>query len=163
MHHVYVERLMRPLNLYLAECASTDRQLVLEDFGEAIKQLASANIFPGDMLPKNFGVTRHGRVVFYDYDEICYLTVNFRSLPTDRPDQSQAAQESWLSVGDQDVFPEQFRVFASSRREPTRVLEEAPGSSTAGILGFCARKDRGQEMVDFYPYRQAKRLRRTTR
>ena len=161
LHHVYVERLMRPLNLYLAECNATDRQLVLEDFGEAIKQLASANIFPGDMLPKNFGVTRHGRVVFYDYDEICYLTeVNFRALPTDRPDQSQAAQESWLSVGDQDVFPEQFRVFLLPQGENrlefwTRHPDLAEPDYWISVQGQIG----DQEMVDFYPYRQAKRLR----
>ena len=161
LHHVYVERLMRPLNLYLAECNATDRQLVLEDFGEAIKQLASANIFPGDMLPKNFGVTRHGRVVFYDYDEICYLTdVNFRSLPNDRPDQLQAAQESWLSVGDQDVFPEQFKVFLFPQGENQQQFWTRH-SNLAQPAYWISVQERiiDQEVVDFYPYRQAKRLR----
>ena len=111
LHHVYVERLMRPLNLYLAECTATDRQLVLEDFGEAIKQLASANIFPGDMLPKNFGVTRHGRVVFYDYDEICYLTESI-SRAAHRSARSVASGARVLAIGGRSgCVPEQFRVF----------------------------------------------------
>ena len=161
LHHVYVERLMRPLNLYLVECNATDRQLVLEDFGEAIKQLASANIFPGDMLPKNFGVTRHGRVVFYDYDEICYLTeVNFRSLPNDRPDQLQAAQESWLSVGDQDVFPEQFKVFLFPQGENQQQFWTRHSNLAQPAYWISVQERiRDQEVVDFYPYRQAKRLR----
>lgn len=161
LHHVYVERLMRPLNLYLAECNATDRQLVLEDFGEAIKQLASANIFPGDMLPKNFGVTRHGRVVFYDYDEICYLTeVNFRSLPNDRPDQLQAAQESWLSVGDQDVFPEQFKVFLFPQGENQQQFWTRHSNIAQPAYWISVQERiRDQEVVDFYPYRQVKRLR----
>ena len=161
LHHVYVERLMRPLNLYLVECNATDRQLVLEDFGEAIKQLASANIFPGDMLPKNFGVTRHGRVVFYDYDEICYLTeVNFRSLPNDRPDQLQAAQESWLSVGDQDVFPEQFKVFLFPQGENQQQFWTRHSNIAQPAYWISVQERiRDQEVVDFYPYRQVKRLR----
>ena len=106
-------------------------------------------------------MTRHGRVVFYDYDEICYLTeVNFRTLPDDRPDQLQAGQESWLSVGDQDVFPEQFKVFLFPQGENqqqfwTRHLNLAQPAYWISIQ----ERIRDQEVVDFYPYRQAKRLR----
>ncbi|WP_421297985.1 isocitrate dehydrogenase kinase/phosphatase-domain containing protein, partial [Aeromonas sp. 700722] len=80
--HLYTERKMIPLNLYLDKADEQQTRLALEEYGNAIKQLAAANIFPGDMLFKNFGVTRHGRVVFYDYDEICYMTeCNFRQIP----------------------------------------------------------------------------------
>lgn len=80
--HLYIERRMTPLNLYMEQADDQQLKDAIEEYGNAIKQLAAANIFPGDMLFKNFGVTRHGRVVFYDYDEICYMTeVNFRDIP----------------------------------------------------------------------------------
>ncbi|MGK9522470.1 bifunctional isocitrate dehydrogenase kinase/phosphatase, partial [Salmonella enterica subsp. enterica] len=82
IRHCWTERRMTPLNLYLENANEAQVREALEDYGLAIKQLAAANIFPGDMLLKNFGVTRHGRVVFYDYDEICFLTeANFRHIP----------------------------------------------------------------------------------
>src|SRR5690606_3903818 len=82
IRHCWTERRMIPLNIYLETASETQTREVLLDYGKSIKQLAAANIFPGDMLLKNFGVTRHGRVVFYDYDEISYLTeVNFRHIP----------------------------------------------------------------------------------
>jgi len=72
----------------------------------------AANIFPGDMLYKNFGVTRHGRVVFYDYDEIEYITdCNFRDIPPPRNEEDEMSAEPWYSIGRHDVFPEQFGVF----------------------------------------------------
>ena len=98
--HCYTERRMTPLNLWLNDAAIEDWEPVLDDYGWAIKQMAAANIFAGDMLLKNFGVTRHGRVVFYDYDEIVYLTeVNFRKVPIPMtPEQEMAAEPGIQSV-----------------------------------------------------------------
>lgn len=110
INHLYMERRMTPLNLYLDSASVQQQRDVIEEYGNAIKQLAAANIFPGDMLFKNFGVTRHGRVVFYDYDEICYMTeVNFRDIPTPRYPEDELASEPWYSVAPNDVFPEEFR------------------------------------------------------
>ncbi|MBK4714877.1 MULTISPECIES: bifunctional isocitrate dehydrogenase kinase/phosphatase [Tenebrionibacter/Tenebrionicola group] len=110
LRHLYIERRMVPLNIWLE---SVDGQLLrdaVEEYGNAIRQLAAANIFPGDMLFKNFGVTRHGRVVFYDYDEICYMTeVNFRDIPPPRYPEDELASEPWYSVSPGDVFPQEFR------------------------------------------------------
>jgi isocitrate dehydrogenase kinase/phosphatase len=114
--HLYIERRMVPLNLWLgdAERAGDDTLLahgVLE-YGNAIRDLVAANIFPGDMLYKNFGVTRHGRVVFYDYDEIEYLTdCVFRDIPQARNEEDEMAAEPWYPIGKHDVFPEQFGRF----------------------------------------------------
>ena len=109
--HLYAERMMTPLNLYIQRCSTEELAAVLEDYGNAIKDLAAANIFPGDMLLKNFGVTRHGRVVFYDYDEICYLTeIRFRTIP-DRSDGQTLAAGPWFNVDEYDVFPEEFETF----------------------------------------------------
>jgi isocitrate dehydrogenase kinase/phosphatase len=112
IRHVYIERRMIPLNLYLREAAPEQVERAVIEYGNAIKDLVAANIFPGDMLYKNFGVTRHGKVVFYDYDEIEYLTdCNFRRVPTPRTEEDEMSGEVWYSVGPKDVFPETFGPF----------------------------------------------------
>jgi isocitrate dehydrogenase kinase/phosphatase len=129
IHHVYIERRMIPLNIYLQEAfdaggadpantsaaavrarAQIERAVV--EYGNAIKDLVAANIFPGDMLWKNFGITRHGKVVFYDYDEIEYITdCNFRRVPAPRNEEEEMSGEVWYNVGPKDVFPETFAPF----------------------------------------------------
>lgn len=114
--HLYIERRMIPLNIYLQEAfdagAADQVERAVVEYGNAIKDLVAANIFPGDMLWKNFGVTRNGKVVFYDYDEIEYLTeCNFRKVPTARNEEEEMSGEVWYSVGPKDVFPETFGPF----------------------------------------------------
>ncbi|MEW6982262.1 bifunctional isocitrate dehydrogenase kinase/phosphatase [Colwelliaceae bacterium 6471] len=111
--HMYIERRMNPLNLYLAKASDEEINEAIFGYGQAIKQLIAANIFPGDMLLKNFGVTRHGRVIFYDYDEITYMNeVNFRVKPIPRTEEQIYAAEPWYSVDPGDVFPEELATFA---------------------------------------------------
>ena len=119
--HAYIERRMIPLNIYLQEAfdtgvdepaAKAQIERAVVEYGNAIKDMVAANIFPGDMLFKNFGITRHGKVVFYDYDEIEYLTdCNFRKVPTPRNEEEEMSGEVWYSVGPRDVFPETFEPF----------------------------------------------------
>ena len=110
--HLYIERRMVPLNIYLQEATPDQMAHAVVEYGNAIKDLVAANIFPGDMLWKNFGVTRHGKVVFYDYDEIEYLTdCNFRRVPTPRNEEEEMSGEVWYTVGPKDVFPETFGPF----------------------------------------------------
>ncbi len=112
IRHVYIERRMIPLNIYLQEASLAQIEAAVIEYGNAIKDLLRANIFPGDMLWKNFGVTRHGKVVFYDYDEIEYLTdCNFRKVPTPRNEEEEMSAEVWYKVGPRDVFPETFGPF----------------------------------------------------
>ena len=112
LKHVYIERRMIPLNIYLQEATKEQLAAAVVEYGNAIKDLVRANIFPGDMLWKNFGVTRHGKVVFYDYDEIEYLTdCNFRKVPTPRNEEEEMSGEIWYKVGPRDVFPETFEPF----------------------------------------------------
>jgi isocitrate dehydrogenase kinase/phosphatase len=112
IRHLYIERRMIPLNIYLQEATADQMELAVIEYGNAIKDLVRANIFPGDMLFKNFGVTRHGKVVFYDYDEIEYLTdCNFRKVPTPRNEEEEMSGEIWYRVGPKDVFPETFAPF----------------------------------------------------
>ncbi len=115
--HLYIERRMVPLNLYLMQALKDKDQDRINEalfgYGEAIKQLISADIFPGDMLLKNFGVTRHGRVIFYDYDEITYMNeVNFRVKPVAITEDQIYAAEPWYSVAPGDMFPEELATFA---------------------------------------------------
>jgi isocitrate dehydrogenase kinase/phosphatase len=112
IRHLYIERRMIPLNIYLQDATREQIEHAVIEYGNAIKDLVAANIFPGDMLWKNFGVTRHGKVVFYDYDEIEYLTdCNFRKVPEPRNEEEEMSGEVWYSVGPKDVFPETFAPF----------------------------------------------------
>jgi isocitrate dehydrogenase kinase/phosphatase len=111
VHLCYVERRMRPLNLYVREQTPEAARAAVIDYGQAIKDLARNNIFPGDLLLKNFGVSRHGRAVFYDYDELCLLTdCNFRAIPQARHHEEEM-DDGWFYAGPNDVFPEQFPRF----------------------------------------------------
>lgn len=112
LHHAYVERRVTPLDVYLQEADADAAEAAIYDYGRAIKDLARINVFPGDMLIKNFGVTRLGRVVFYDYDELCpLLHCNFRRLPQASRYEDELDAEPWFMVEENDVFPEEFAAF----------------------------------------------------
>ena len=107
--HMYIERRMTPLNLYVRTATPEQAEKAVLDYGQAIRDLAVTNIFPGDLLLKNFGVTRHGRVIFYDYDELCLVTdCRFREVPEARYEEDEMLAETWYYVGENDVFPETF-------------------------------------------------------
>ena len=158
--HVYVERRMTPLNLYLHNASDPQVVAVMDEYGNAIKQLATANIFPGDMLLKNFGVTRHGRVVFYDYDEIVPLTdCNFRKIPEPRNEEEEMASQPWYTVGPNDIFPEEFRLFFSGNQRARKVFDGL--HSDIYEVEFWQRlqeKIRGGHIEDFFPYRRKLRF-----
>jgi isocitrate dehydrogenase kinase/phosphatase len=112
--HMYIERRMTPLNLYLKSAAAAAAEQAVLDYGQCIRDLAYTNIFPGDLLLKNFGVTRHGRVIFYDYDELCLVTdCHFRDLPEPTNLEDEMRGEAWFYVGEHDVFPETFIRFVA--------------------------------------------------
>ncbi len=123
--HLYIERRMTPLNLYLEETDEDETREILYDWGKAVKQLMGVNIFPGDLLFKNFGVNCQGKVVFYDYDEICYLTeCNFRKIPEPRNPEDIYRDEPWYSVNPNDIFPEEFITFISTDPKVRKILKE---------------------------------------
>ena len=127
IRHVYIERRMIPLNIYLQDASAEQIASAVVEYGNAIKDLVRANIFPGDMLWKNFGVTRHGRVVFYDYDEIEYLTdCTFRKVPEARNEEDEMSGEVWYRVGPKDVFPETFAPVPARQSRGARGLHGAP-------------------------------------
>ena len=127
--HMYIERRMTPLNLFVRTATREQAEKAVLDYGQAIRDLAVTNIFPGDLLLKNFGVTRHGRVIFYDYDELCLVTdCRFREIPESRYEEDEMLAETWYYVAENDVFPETFinflgfdphlkQVFLSAHRE----------------------------------------------
>ncbi|MBK1701719.1 bifunctional isocitrate dehydrogenase kinase/phosphatase [Thiococcus pfennigii] len=126
--HLYIERRLSPLNLYLQSGDEEDISHAIGEYGNAIRELAAANIFPGDLLFKNFGVTRQGRVVFYDYDELCYLTeCQFRAIPPPPYPEMEFAEEPWYSAGPNDIFPEEFATFLLTDPRIRRVFRERHG------------------------------------
>jgi len=162
IRHLYTERYMTPLNIYLETANKEEMQSAMEEYGNCIKQLAAANIFPGDMPLKNFGVTRHGRVVFYDYDEIATLTkCNFRKIPEPRTEQEEMQSGTWYTVGPDDIFPEEFRLFFSGNMKARKIFDEM--HSDLYDMSFWQNLQtqiRDGYVVDVFPYRRAKRFNR---
>lgn len=134
IRHLYIERRVTPLDVYLRAASEPAARHALREYGRALSELAGAGIFPGDLLLKNFGVTRLDRVVFYDYDEVVPLTeCNFRALPPPRDDADELAAEPWFHVGPRDVFPEEFSRFLFDARQLEIFLEEHPDLLTAAF------------------------------
>jgi isocitrate dehydrogenase kinase/phosphatase len=128
INHCYIERRLRPLNLYIKEVDAEHALQAAIDYGQAIKDLARSNIFPGDLLLKNFGISRTGRAIFYDYDELCLVTeCRFRALPTARSDDEEMHHGAWFHVDDNDVFPEQFPRFLGLNPAQQQALLETHG------------------------------------
>ena len=161
--HAYIERRMIPLNLYLQEAfdageqdlaANARLEHAVIEYGNAIKDLVAANIFPGDMLWKNFGVTRHGKVVFYDYDEIEYLTdCNFRRVPPPRTEEDELSGEVWYSVARGDVFPETFGPFLlGNPRVRAAFMRHHADLLTPEFWQQNKERIQRGELIDFYPY-----------
>ena len=167
--HLYIERRMIPLNIYLQEAFDTglsdprahqqmERSVI--EYGNAIKDLVAANIFPGDMLWKNFGVTRNGKVVFYDYDEIEYLTdCNFRRVPTPRNEEEEMSGEVWYTVGPHDVFPETFGPFLLGNDAVRAVFMQHHGD-LLDVAFWQQHKERIQagHVYDVFPYDPERRF-----
>jgi isocitrate dehydrogenase kinase/phosphatase len=118
LKHVYIERRVRPLNLYINECSYEEAVSAVIDYGQAIKDLAKTNIFCGDLLLKNFGVTQHSRVIFYDYDEVALVTeCNFRDIPEASDFEDEMLADTWYYVGEHDIFPEELIKFLSMNNQ----------------------------------------------
>jgi isocitrate dehydrogenase kinase/phosphatase len=160
IRHVYIERRMVPLNIYLQDATPLQIEHAVIEYGNAIKDLVRANIFPGDMLWKNFGVTRHGKVVFYDYDEIEYLTdCNFRKVPEPRNEEEEMSGEVWYRVGPKDVFPETFEPFLLGNPAVRKVFM----AHHADLLDAAFWQGHKEEILagyvhDVFPYEAGKRF-----
>jgi isocitrate dehydrogenase kinase/phosphatase len=163
IRHLYTERYMTPLNIYLQSSSDEEMHSAMEEYGNCIKQLAAANIFPGDMPLKNFGVTRHGRVVFYDYDEIAFLTdCNFRKIPEPKNEQEEMQSGPWYTVGPDDIFPEEFRLFFSGNIKARKMFEEMHSDLyEVSFWTELQNKIRSGYVVDVFPYRRVKRFDRS--
>jgi isocitrate dehydrogenase kinase/phosphatase len=162
LKHLYIERRMIPLNIFLEHATEAEVNYAVKEYGDAIKQLVAANIFPGDMLYKNFGMTRQRRVVFYDYDEIEYLTdCKFRRIPPPRTPEDEMASEPWYTIGPKDVFPEEFEIFLLGQPR----LRKAFMRYHADLLApdyWVAQQERIRKglLDDVYPYAEGLRFRK---
>lgn len=154
IHHLYIERRMEPLNLFLNRANPTQLEHAVKEYGEAIRELATANIFPGDMLFKNFGITRYGRVVFYDYDEIEYMTdCQFRDIPEAPFPEMEMAAEPWYPVAKTDVFPEEFAKFLLGPIEIRKVfMKHHKDLLTPYFWRERQERIKAGRFEDFYPY-----------
>jgi isocitrate dehydrogenase kinase/phosphatase len=161
IRHLYAERRVTPLNLYLRQAADAAAREAVLDFGRCIKDLAATNIFPGDLLLKNFGVTRHGRVIFYDYDELTLLTeCTFRDMPAPRTPEEELAAEPWFHVGPQDIFPIELGTFMGLYGPLRDVFLGAHGDLLdPGFWRSMQDFHRAGEVMDIFPYRPGRRLR----
>jgi isocitrate dehydrogenase kinase/phosphatase len=152
--HCYVERRMTPLDIHLTRAGPNELDRIVREYGDTLRELAIANIFPGDILWRNFGITRHGRVVCYDYDELEYLTdCVFRTIPPAPDPETELSGEVWYAVGSHDVFPEEFDSFllgAPGIRDAFR--RHQPELLGAAFWQECQRRVAAGEVVDFYPY-----------
>lgn len=159
IRHLYTERRVVPLNLYIREAPEHAVREAVLDFGRALRDLASTNIFPGDLLVKNFGVTRHGRVVFYDYDELCAVTdCDFRELPDD---DAGGGDGPSFYVGPRDVFPEEFLTFMGFPAPLRRLFAGAHGDLVRPeFWNEMKRRHAAREVLDLFPYPDVRRLRR---
>lgn len=159
IRHLYTERRVAPLNLFLREAPEAKAREAVLDFGRALRDLAATNVFPGDLLVKNFGVTRHGRVVFYDYDELCAVTdCDFRELP--EQDGDGGGDGPSFYVGPRDVFPEEFLTFMGFPAPLRRLFAESHGDLLAPrFWNEMKRRHFAGEVLDLHPYPPERRLR----
>jgi isocitrate dehydrogenase kinase/phosphatase len=156
----YAERRVTPLDIYLSQTDTDSARAAVVDFGNAIKDLARSNIFAGDFLLKNFGVTRHGRVVFYDYDELCLLNeCHFRKMPEARRDEDALSNQPWFMVGENDVFPEEFEKFMGLNRSLMAIFKERHGD-LFGVDFWRDTQDtiRAGNWCHIFPYPPERRL-----
>ena len=153
--HVYTERRVKPLDVYLRENDKPSRRRILGDYAQAIQDLAATGLFPGDLLFKNFGVTRQGRVIFYDYDEICLLNeCTFRELPEAATPEDEMSAEPWFGVGQGDVFPEEFIHFMSLKGpELQDFVDNNCVLFESRYWRQIQERHAAGEIVDVYPYR----------
>ncbi|RZT38561.1 bifunctional isocitrate dehydrogenase kinase/phosphatase [Cupriavidus agavae] len=160
VRHLYIERRMTPLNIWLQEGSDEQVDHGVREFGDAVKELIAANIFPGDMLYKNFGVTRHGRVVFYDYDEIEYLTdCNIRRVPAPRNEEEEMSGDVWYTVGPHDIFPETYRTFLlGDPRVRAAFLRHHPDFFDAAMWQHYKDRLQAGHVHDFFSYAQHDRF-----
>ena len=162
--HVYIERRMEPLNIHLDRMDKSNNvdgmEHAIREYGSAIRELAQANIFPGDMLWKNFGVTRYGRVVFYDYDEIEYMTdINFRKIPPAPDFETEMSGEVWYPVNRGDVFPEEFATFLLGSPMVRKLfMKHHKDLLTPKFWQEAQEKIRSGHVEDFFPYPQELRF-----
>lgn len=162
VRHCYVERRLRPLDLYAREADGGDARAAVLDYGQAIKDMARSGIFPGDMLLKNFGVSRNRRALFYDFDELCLIEqCHFRDLPEAREEDETRPLEDWLYARRDDIFPALFPRFLGLPPPLRETLCAAHGEifDAAWWRGVQARLRAG-EYLDVMPYPASARLRR---
>lgn len=158
--HLYMENKMTPLDIYLKTASGEELEHIVKDYGCAIDDLINADIFPGDMLTKNFGVTRQNRVVFYDYDEITTMDQPvFRTIPEPRTPEEEMASEPWYYVGPDDVFPEEFKFFMFTQKDSKKIFSDFYSKLLDAEYWKSVQENiKNGDVIDYYPYPQERRM-----
>jgi len=97
--HAIIMREVTPLDVFFERTADPElRKRTIVDYGQCIKDLAAAGVWAGQYKIANFGTTRSGRVVLYDYDQMEDLAdKNFRIIPRD-PKEEEERQRKELGL-----------------------------------------------------------------
>ena len=161
LKHIYIERRLTPLNLYLDQQRAIDKKIAaVLDYGSAIREIAEGGIFPADMPFKNFGVMPDGKVVYYDYDELVLMTeMRPRLKPQALEDDFLFDSEISFTVDDNDFFPEELRDYLYINRELFYDFAAIHGDLFSLEFWQSAKKraELGQ-FPDIYPYPTTKRF-----
>ena len=162
--HLYIEKKLIPLDIYLSKSNKIQQEQIMLDYGKAIKELAGVNIFPGDLLLKNFGVNRHKKVVFYDYDEIEYVTdLSFKKIPQTKNDEDDWMADSWFTPNLNDVYPEQFpRFIVGNKRLQNILLEEHNEIFDSDYWKDIQKKIKNGALLSIFPYDTSLRFLKAT-
>ena len=105
-------------------------------------------------------MTRHGRVVFYDYDELTEIgKCNFREMPEPATIDEAMSDTPWFPLGPDDVFPDEFPSFLGL----TGPLKEAFVENHSELFDASwwqetQRLVASGEIASVYPYRRELRL-----
>lgn len=172
LNHVYVQRKVIPLNIYLKEHENDPEEVkrVLEDWGFCIKGLAVAGIWVGDFKSKNFGVTSTGRIVSFDYDELRELDhLEFEKQPRWHSLPSADDEESYASPGtawhDKHAYgriylPDEFGNLEISSFLETVFKKLHPDLFNADYWQKIQTELREGKVPDVFPYALSERLKR---
>jgi isocitrate dehydrogenase kinase/phosphatase len=100
-------------------------------------------------------------VVFYDYDEVAYVTdCRFRRIPPPRTPEDEMSSEPWYTVGPHDVFPEEFGTFLLGDPRVRAIFMNHHGDLLDA--DFWQRKQaniRAGRFEDVFPYPESMRFR----
>ncbi len=157
IQHAYVQRRVTPLPIYWQQENDPEAlRRVIFDFGNFLKDLAASGIFPLDLFNTwNYGVTRRGRVVLYDYDDVVPLElVTFAEKPRPRDEfEELEPDEERIGAGPGDFFTDEMRRYTGVPQPLKGIFESAHGDLfSLEFWRTTKQRVRAGEVADITPY-----------